>query len=136
MALNTTSAVENGIGIIQLSGSLTLGPSLNALREVARQLLNTPKLSGIILDVKNVVLTDSSGLGELTVIYTLATKRGCPIRLVDTSPSLRKMLEMTRMDGLLPSSIDIVAAKAEIRQSQPVPAVVQGSRAGSAGQGG
>ncbi len=128
VALSTSSDVENNIGIIHISGSMTLGPSLHALREAARELLNTPKLTGIILNVKNVGLADSSGLGELTVIYSLATKRGCLIRLVDTSPSLRKMLEMTRLDGLLPSSVDMAAAKAEIRKSQP--------RADTAGQGG
>ena len=136
MALNTSSDVENNIGIIHLSGSMTLGPSLHGLREAARQLLNTPKLIGLIIDVKNVASTDSSGLGELTVIYSLATKRGCPIRMVDVSLSLRKMLEMTRLDGLLPWAVDLATAKAEIRQGQPIPAPAQNSRASSGGRGG
>ena len=115
---------------------MTLGPSLHRLREAARQLLNTPKLIGLILDAKNVASTDSSGLGELTVIYSLATKRGCPIRVVDASLSLRKMLETTRLDGLLPSAVDMAAAKAEIRQSQPIPVSAQNSRASGSGRSG
>jgi anti-anti-sigma factor len=115
MPLSINSRVEDNIGILELSGSLTLGPSLSGLREGARQLLSTARLAGIILHVKEISVTDSSGLGELTVVYTLATKRGCPIRLAETTASLRKMLEMTRLDGLLPSSDDMNAAKAAIK---------------------
>lgn len=116
MPLDVTSRVEDDFGILDLAGSLTLGPSLNALRDSARQLLNTKRLSGVILRVADVTNTDSSGLGELTVVYTLATKRGCPIRLVEVSSSLHKMLELTRLDGLLPSTNNVSSAKAEMKQ--------------------
>ncbi len=116
MALDVTSRVEENFGILELSGSLTLGPSLSTLRDCARQLLNSNRLSGVILQVAGVTNTDSSGLGELTVVYTLARKRGCPIRLVQASSSLHKMLELTRLDGLLPSANDVSAAKAEMKQ--------------------
>ena len=116
MSLDVTSRVEDDFGILELSGSLTLGPSLNALRDNARQLLSTKKLAGVILRVAEVTNTDSSGLGELTVVYTLATKRGCPIRLVEVSSSLHKMLELTRLDGLLPSTSSVTSAKAEMKQ--------------------
>jgi len=115
MPLSITPRVEDNVGIIELSGSLTLGPSLISLREGARQLLTAPKLAGIVLLMRDVSVTDSSGLGELTVVYTLTSKRGCPIRLAECTASLRKMLEMTRLDGLLPCSRDVAAAKAELR---------------------
>ena len=115
MPLDVTSRVEDDFGILELAGSLTLGPSLDALRDSARQLLNTNKLSGVILRVRDVTNTDSSGLGELTVVYTLATKRGCPIRLVEVSSSLHKMLELTRLDGLLPSANNVSSAKTEMK---------------------
>ena len=115
MPLTVTSRVEDGLAVLELSGSLTLGPSLNSLRETARQVLNTHKLSGVILRVANVTVTDSSGLGELTVVYTMATNRNCAIRLVEASASLKKMLEMTRIDELLPASESISTAKAELQ---------------------
>ncbi len=116
MPLSVESRLEDDFAILDVVGSLTLGPSLNALRDSARQLLTSAKLSGIILRVAGVTATDSSGLGELTVIYTLATRRGCPIRLVEVSSHLYKMLELTRLDGLLPTTTDIASAKAEMKQ--------------------
>jgi anti-anti-sigma factor len=107
--------VEDGFAIFELSGSLTLSPSLNNLRENARQTFNTNKLSGVILRVGDVTTTDSAGLGELTVVYTMATNRNCPIRLVDVSASMKRMLEMTRIDELLPTSNSLAEAKAELR---------------------
>lgn len=116
MPLDVTSRVEDDFGILELAGSLTLGPSLNSLRDSARQLLNSnSKLSGVILRVADVTNTDSSGLGELTVVYTLASKRGCPIRLVEVSSNLHKMLELTRLDGLLPSANNVSSAKTEMK---------------------
>lgn len=115
MPLSVTSRLEDNFAILELAGPLTLGPSLTTLRERARELLSTQNLAGIILRVSQVTQTDSSGLGELTVIYTLATKRGCPIRLVEVSSHLRQMLAMTRLDGLLPSADGIASAKAEMK---------------------
>ncbi len=116
MPLEVTSRVEDDFGILELAGSLTLGPSLITLRDCVRQLLSTNRLCGVILRVAGVTNTDSSGLGELTVVYTLARKRGCPIRLVEVSSNLHKMLELTRLDGLLPSTNDVSTAKAEMKQ--------------------
>lgn len=115
MPLSVTNRVEDGFAIFELSGSLTLGPSLGNLRESARHTFNTNKVAGVILRVAEVTVTDSAGLGELTVFYTMATNRGCGIRLVDVSASMKRMLEMTRIDELLPSSCSLAEAKSELR---------------------
>jgi anti-anti-sigma factor len=109
-----TGQSEDGFAILELVGSLTLSPSLTALRDTARQLLDSAKLTGIILVVGGVTLTDSAGLGELTVAYTFASRRRCPIVLVKVPPSLRKMLHMTRLEGLLPSAGDVASAKKKL----------------------
>jgi anti-anti-sigma factor len=114
MPLSVKSRSEDGFAILELTGSLTLGPSLNALRDAARHLLDAAKPTGIILVVGGVTITDSAGLGELTVVYTFASKRGCPVVLVKVPPSLRKMLDMTRLDGLLPSAEDVASAKKKL----------------------
>jgi anti-anti-sigma factor len=116
LPLTVTSRIEDDFAIFELTGSLTLGPNLNVLRETARQVLSTGKLSGIILHMAGVTVTDSSGLGELTVIYSLASHKKCPIRLSAISPSLKKLLEMARLDELLPSCPDIPAAKADLKR--------------------
>jgi len=121
MPLNIESRVEDSFAILELAGQLTVGPGLSTLRDDARKLLSSSKLSGLILHVSQITQADSAGLGELTLVYTLATKRGCPIRLVEASPHLRKMLEITHLDGLLPSAADINSAKQEMKHSLAEP---------------
>jgi anti-anti-sigma factor len=116
LPLTVISRIEDNFAIFDLTGSLTLGPTLSVLRETARQVLSTGQLSGIILHMAGVTITDSSGLGELTVVYTLASHKNCPIRLAAVSSSLKKLLEMARLDVLLPACPDIAAAKSDLKR--------------------
>jgi anti-anti-sigma factor len=112
--LTVKTRVEEGVGIVDLSGTLTLGPTLVNLRNSARQLVTASNLSGFIIQLEGVTQTDSSGLGELTVIYTLTSLRHCPLRLVGANSYLKKMLEVTHLDRVLPVSQDVESAKREI----------------------
>lgn len=119
MPLTVAPRVEDDIGILELSGTLTTGPWLVELRNKARQLMDGQKLKGLIVHVGGITKTDTSGLGELTAVYSLASKQSCPIRLVTVRPDLRKVLELTRLDGILPSAPDIAAAKKELKRNGP-----------------
>ncbi len=116
MPLTVDIHLEEGLAIIELSGALTLGPHLPAFRRAALEVLERSQLSGLILQVSGVTATDSSGLGELTVMYSLAARRKCPIRLVGVSPTLNAMLEMTHLDGLLPTAPDMASAKKQLKR--------------------
>jgi anti-anti-sigma factor len=111
MALSVASRVENEIGILDLEGTLTLGPTLRSVRETARELLKGSKLNGLIVTVADVTATDSAGLGELTVVYTFASRSSCKVALAGPNSKLGAMLEVTRLDGLLPMANDLAAAK-------------------------
>ncbi len=117
MALTVSSHIEENFAVLDLAGNLTLGPTLSSLRETVRGLITSESnLIGIIVCVKGVLLVDSSGLGELMVVRTLATNRQCDIRLVEAPANLKRMLEMTRLEELLRSSESIAAAKAEMKK--------------------
>ena len=60
------------------------------------------RVSGLRLHMARVNAIDSAGLGELTVVYTMASKHRCPILLITVSPSVRRMLELARLEDLLP----------------------------------
>ncbi len=111
MSLSVNSRVENEIAILDLEGSLTLGPSLHNLRNTVRQALSDSRLAGIVIRTGGVTIADSAGLGELTLVYTLASKRGCRVALTGVGQNLRTMLEITHLDGLLPAADDLAAAK-------------------------
>lgn len=109
--LKVKARVEDGFAILELAGQLKLGPELSVLRDDVRKALGGDRISGVILQVSQVTEADSAGLGELTLVYTLASKRGYPIRLVQAGPHLKKMLEVTHLDGLFPEAADIRGAK-------------------------
>ncbi|HEY7209761.1 MAG TPA: STAS domain-containing protein [Bryobacteraceae bacterium] len=114
MALTIATRMEDGLAVLELNGSLTLGPSLVSLRNAAREVLATPKLAGIILDVHQITSVDSSGLGELTIVYSSASRHNVPLRLVGVSANLQKMLQMTHLDGVLQSAGELAAAKRQL----------------------
>ena len=116
MSFNVKTRSEDDFGVIELSGPLTLSPGLSSLREAARKILGVPKISGLILHVAGVTTADSAGLGELTVVYTFASRRSCPMRLVGATPGLLKMLEMTRLEDLFQPVDSVLIAKKQMRQ--------------------
>jgi anti-sigma B factor antagonist len=111
MPLSIDKRVEQNVTVLLLSGPLTLGPSLYALNQAARKTLEAPTTEALILDVGGVTIVDSAGLGELTLVYTLATRRNCRVVLIGVTPTLRHALEVTHLDALLPSCPDVNAAK-------------------------
>jgi len=118
MALTIGTRIEDGIAILELEGSLTLGPALASLRNAAREELAKTKLLGIILDVRRITSVDSSGLGELTIVYSSASRHKCPMRLVSVNPNLQKMLQMTHLDAVLESVDELGTAKKQLRTTQ------------------
>jgi anti-sigma B factor antagonist len=111
MALSVVPRVENEIAILDLEGTLTLGPNLHGVRDAARDALAQNRLVGVVVNVAGVTTADSAGLGELTVVYTFAAKRGARVVIAAASAMLRSMLEVTHLDGLLPVADDVAAAK-------------------------
>ena len=101
MPLTFTSRIEDHRAILELVGSLTLGPGLGKLRAAVRQVLNTNQVAEILLDLGGVTAVDSSGLGELTVVYTLVKQRNCSLRLARISPSVKKLMTISHVDELL-----------------------------------
>jgi anti-anti-sigma factor len=112
MPLIVNSRVENEIGILELEGSLTLGPTLHRLRDGVRRVLSENRTRGIILEASKLVTADSAGLGELTVVYTLASRRGCRVALCGAAQNLLTMLQVTHLDELLPAADNLPGAVA------------------------
>ena len=115
MGLSIEKRTEDGIAILGLEGSLTLGPLLVELRNAARDILARPNLTGIILDVEKVTSIDSSGLGEMTIVYSYAGTQKCSMRLIGVSPNLHKMLKMTHLDKILLAADNLETAKKQLK---------------------
>jgi anti-anti-sigma factor len=116
MPFIVTSRSDENFAVLELSGPLTLSPALSSLREAARKMLVKPEILGLILQVSNVTYADSAGLGELTLVYSFACQRSCPLRLVGATPALLKVLERTRLDDMFHPVDSVVIAKKQMRQ--------------------
>ncbi len=119
MPLSIRTRVENEIAILDLEGNLTLGPALQTLRETAKHALTDHRLRGMILEVAHLGAVDSAGLGELTVIYTLCSRQACGVVLAGPGQNLKSMLEVTHLDGLLPSADSVAAARTLLLAKRP-----------------
>jgi len=74
MALETRSRQAGKVRIVELAGSITLGPGAAGFRRsLAEALDSSPRL---VLDLAAVDRIDSAGIGELLAAYTSATRKG------------------------------------------------------------
>jgi len=80
-----------------LSGMKELGTAnFNLLRDQARAAL-TPAQKNIEIDLSDIALLDSCGLGMLISLHKTACSRSGVVRLRNPSPGVQQILELTRM---------------------------------------
>ena len=99
---------------IGLSGSMTLGPQLVDFGRRVGDRITSRRPPAVFLDMSAVVEVDSSGLGELVILYTTAGQHGCRLCLVSPSPRIIRLLETTKLSGILPHFESLAAAKASL----------------------
>lgn len=112
----TLDALEvDGVTIVAVRGSMTLGPALIQFAGKTRTLLDGAP-AALILDVSGVNALDSAGLGELIKVYSSAARRGVAFALSAPSARLREIMAMTHVDEILDCYSDRQAALARFNQ--------------------
>src|SRR5579871_6223958 len=88
---------EAGVMVVRCHGKLT---SENAplLKEEMRDVLT--KKCRIVIDLKEVPMMDSSGLGVVVSLYVSARTRGCKLELVNASRQIQDLFSMTNLLSL------------------------------------
>lgn len=89
----------NDVSILDLDGKLTIGAGDVRLRGVLLDELNDGHLK-IILNLKDVKVIDSSGLGELIRSKATAASKGGEIKLLHVNLKARKLLTMAQLVGV------------------------------------
>jgi len=87
VALKLSSREVDGVTVLALDGRIVLGEETNSLREKVKGLLAEGKRK-LVLDMNNVTLIDSAGLGTLV---------GASLRLCNLGAKFRELLQMTRL---------------------------------------
>ena len=96
MALKITNHEVDGVEVLALDGRIVLGEETVALREKVKGLLAEGKKK-ILLDLKNVSMIDSSGLGALVGVHSSAKSAGATLRLCNLGSRTNELLQMTRL---------------------------------------
>jgi len=94
-----TSSTEDAT-VVRCTGRLTTETSTLLKAEVKPLLL--PK-QRVVLDLTELGLMDSSGLGALVGLYISAKRANCELQLVNLSPRIRELLGMTNLLGVFES---------------------------------
>lgn len=84
------------VRVISLTGKITIGSGDVMLRQLINENLeqNHKKL---LLDLHGVNSMDSSGIGEMVASYTSAKNRDAQLKLMNLSPKINDILQVTQL---------------------------------------
>ena len=112
MPLAIQSRQIREVPVLDLNGSLILGPGLADFVGGARRVLAT-RPSRLVLNFSGLAQIDSSGLGEVISIYSAASDAGCALAVIGANASVRQLLRITRVDEMVELYDDEASALVE-----------------------
>jgi anti-anti-sigma factor len=86
-----------GALVAECHGKLTL-ENTPALKDAVREKIGIHR--HVILDLKEVPLIDSSGLGAIVGLYVSARTRGCTLQVANASEQIRQLFSATNVLSL------------------------------------
>ena len=98
--------------VISLAGDFDLGAA-SSVRSAFAQIL-TDGWERVYVDVSEVTFADSVALGLLIGLQRRCTERGGAATLIAPGPELRKLISLSGLDQVLPSSPSVEAAVAGV----------------------
>jgi anti-sigma B factor antagonist len=90
----------NDVIIVDLEGRLVLGVGDELLRDVINELL-AENWKKILLNLREVRVIDSSGIGEVVSGWKVARRFGASIKLLRPGPHIQRTLRLTQILPLL-----------------------------------
>jgi anti-sigma B factor antagonist len=99
MALLITRGEVDGLTVLWLDGRIVLGEETGALRETVKDLIAHGQKK-LILNMNNVTLIDSAGLGALVAAYSSSRSGGASLRICQLGTKFNELLQITRLTTL------------------------------------
>ena len=93
---------SGSVCVLDLQGSLSIGPGLSTLSNQAKALLASGSPSALVLNLESISSVDSAGLGELMNVYSVTAKQSCKLVVASPAPQVRNLLQFTQVDRLIP----------------------------------
>jgi anti-sigma B factor antagonist len=114
MALTIASREEDGVTVLDLRGRIILGEGCVQLRDLMRELF-AKGAKKILLNMEEVNLIDSAGLGELASAFTSARSHSAELKLLRLSHRVDDLLQLTRLNTVFDIYDDEASAIASFK---------------------
>jgi len=92
-----TVTEKKGLVVLALSGKIMGGPEATEINDVINRLIDEKK-NKIVIDLKNVELMNSSGLGILIGAVTLLKNNQGGLRLIQVPDKIQALLKSTKLN--------------------------------------
>jgi anti-sigma B factor antagonist len=96
MSAKLSTRQVDGVTIVDVSGTITLGEGASGIRDTIRDLI-TQGHKKILLNLSHVSYIDSSGIGELVAAYTSAASHGGTLKLLGLTKRVEDILQITKL---------------------------------------
>lgn len=101
-----------GVTVLALSGQLDLF-NAKELREAAEK-LQAAGVERLVIDFAEVSYIDSSGVGALLYLYSLARGGSLELRYVNVTGPVAHVIELTKLQHYFPITTDLETALSEL----------------------
>jgi anti-anti-sigma factor len=104
-----TRVCEPDILVIELSGRITLGRESTHIEDTVVKAL-AEGVRNIVMDVSNVHVIDSSGVGIIALSFGKLSKQGGRFRVAGATGHVLEILQITHLDSVIPLSPSVEEA--------------------------
>jgi anti-sigma B factor antagonist len=99
MTLDFIDWEREGVLVLNLTGRISLGDGTRIFRQLIQDALQMGK-KNIILNLREIVYIDSSGLGEMVTAHVTVSRQGGHLKLVQLSQRAHALVNLTRLHTL------------------------------------
>lgn len=96
---------SHGVSVLQFRQAAELTHCARELEELRREVLEQSD-SRVIIDLSRVTRIDSAGLGQLMSCYSHLVRNQGSLKVVNATPEIKKLLDMTGISTLIPAFTD------------------------------
>ena len=104
-ASNLAWRQSDGISVLRFRNTAELTHAAGDLDELRREVLEQTD-SRVIIDLSRVTKIDSAGLGQLMSCYSHLVRNSGGLKVLNASPEVKKVLDMTGISSLIPAFSD------------------------------
>ncbi len=97
---NLTWRRSGGVSVLQFRHSAELTHSADELAELRKEVLEQSD-TRVIVDLSRVTRIDSAGLGQLMSCYSHLVRNQGSLKVVNVSPEVKKVMDMTGISSLI-----------------------------------